>query len=54
MQLDIHFADLADAHVILASDSVNSESTVCGPSKDYPGDEDLAQLEEGTRDVRAH
>ena len=34
--------------------TVNSESTVCGPSEDYPGGEDLFQLKEGTRDARAH
>ena len=49
-------ADLADAHVILAKrfvmesgayrtllETVNRKSTVCGPSYDYPGDEDLVQ-----------
>ena len=35
-------------------ETVNSESTVCGPSEDYPGDEDLFQLKECTRAVRAH
>ena len=34
-------------------ETVNSESAVCGPSKDYPGDEHLVQLKECTRDVRA-
>ena len=36
------------------SETVNSESTACGPSYDYPGDEDLVQLNECTRDVKAH
>ena len=31
-------------------ETVNSERTVCGPSEDYPGDEDLVR----TRAVRAH
>ena len=35
-------------------ETVNSESTVCGPSEDHPGDEDLVQLKECTRAVRAH
>ena len=63
----IHLADLADAHVILARhfdmescakraflETANSESTACGPRYDYPGDEDLVQLKECTRDAKAH
>ena len=36
------------------SETVNSESTVCGSSDEYPGDEDLIQPKECTRDLRAH
>ena len=34
-------------------ETVNTKSTVCGPSYDYPDDEDLVQLKT-TRDVRVH
>ena len=63
----IHLAKLADAHMILARhfdmescakraflETANSESTACGPRYDYPGDEDLVQLKECTRDAKAH
>ena len=51
----MHLADLADAKVILALlETVNSESSACGPSYDYPDDEGLVQLKDCTRDVRAH
>ena len=30
------------------------KSTVCGPSYDYPGDENLVKLKDCTRDARAH
>ena len=35
-------------------ETANSESTACGPRYDYPGDEDLVQLKECTRDAKAH
>ena len=35
-------------------ETANSESTTCGPRYDYPGDEDVAQLKECTRDAKAH
>ena len=35
-------------------ETVNSESTVGGSSDEYPGDEDLIQPKECTRDLRAH
>ena len=30
------------------------KSTACGPSYDYPGDENLVNLKDSTRDERAH
>ena len=35
-------------------ETANSGSTACGPRYEYPGDEDLVQLKECTRDARAH
>ena len=30
------------------------KSTACGPSYDYPGDENLVKLKDSTTDARAH
>ena len=35
-------------------ETVNRKSTVCGPSYDYPDDEDLLSSLNTTRDVRVH
>ena len=65
----IHFADVGNAHVILARhidmescaysyraliETVNMTSTAFGPSYDYPGDENLVKLKDCTQDARAH